>query len=65
MSNAVMHSAVALFDNILPGSAPFQGGRGHLEALHCHGVDVVGATCLFSARKPSRAWGERRATGCL
>ena len=53
------------FDNILPGSAQFQGGRGHLEALHCHGVDVVGATCLFSARKPSRAWGERRATGCL
>ena len=30
---------------------------GHLEALQCYGVDVVGATCLFSARKPSRAWG--------
>ena len=30
------------FDNILPGSAQFQGGRGHLEALQCFGVDVVG-----------------------
>ena len=30
------------FDNIPPGSAQFQGGRGHLEALQCHGVDVVG-----------------------
>ena len=30
------------FDNILPGRAQFQGGRGHLEALQCHGVDVVG-----------------------
>ena len=53
------------FDNIPLDSAQFQGGRGHLEALQCYGVDVVGATCLFSARKPSCAWGERRATGCL
>ena len=30
------------FDNILPGSAQFQSGRGHLEALQCYGVDVVG-----------------------
>ena len=40
-------------------------GSGQLEALQCYGVDVVGATCLFSTRKPSCAWGERRATGCL
>ena len=48
------------FDNILPGSAQFKSGRGNLEALQCHGVDVVGATCLLSARKPLRC-GQRRA----
>ena len=50
------------FENVPPGSAQSEAGRGHLEALQCHGVDVVGATCLFSAWKPLRC-GQRRAKG--
>ena len=50
---------------ILTGSAQFQSVRGHLEALQCCGVDVVGATCHLSARKPLRAWAELRAKGFL
>ena len=45
---------------ILPGSEQLQSVRGHLEALQCCGVDVVGATCLLSARKPLRVWSEKK-----
>ena len=41
---------------ILPASAQFQSGRGHLGALQFCGVDVVGAMCPLLCQEPLRAW---------
>ena len=51
------------FDNMK--SHRWKSVRGPLETLQCCGVDVVGATCLLSARKPLRAWSEQRAARFL